>query len=194
VKTYTISKLAQYFGLSRSTLLYYDRIDLLNPSGRSHSGYRFYTGKEFARLERICTFRQAGLSIDDIRTLLSSGAKPNAKVLERRVREIGSQILDLKTQQRLLSEMLKNMAAGGCPATVDKKMWVEMLRAAGMDEEAMENWHAQFEKRAPEAHQEFLISLGIPEKEVTQIRMWSRGRTLEVVTGSDPGNPSHSNS
>jgi len=39
---------------------------------------------------------------------------------------------------------------------------------------AMKIWHAEFESRAPEAHYEFLLSLGIPESEVVSIREWSR--------------------
>ena len=39
----TIGKLARKFDLSRSTLLYYDRIGLLKPSGRTRANYRVYT-------------------------------------------------------------------------------------------------------------------------------------------------------
>jgi DNA-binding transcriptional MerR regulator len=46
MKTYSISKLARAFGLSRSTLLYYDRIGLLAASGRTGSGYRCYSEKD----------------------------------------------------------------------------------------------------------------------------------------------------
>lgn len=56
---------------------------------------------------------------------------------------------------------------------VNKKAWVEMLRVAGMDDMAMERWHAEFERRAPEAHHRFLISLGIDETEAASIRAWS---------------------
>src|SRR5262245_19662656 len=54
MKTYSISRLARAFGLSRSTLLYYDRIGLLAPSGRTGSGYRSYSEKDYRQLERIC--------------------------------------------------------------------------------------------------------------------------------------------
>jgi len=37
---FLITELARKHGLSRSTLLYYDRIGLLTPSGRSEAGYR----------------------------------------------------------------------------------------------------------------------------------------------------------
>jgi len=41
----------------------------------------------------------------------------------------------------------------------------------------MHNWHIQFERMEPEAHQEFLEfleSLGIPKGEITKIRKWRR--------------------
>lgn len=164
MKTYSISQLARSFGLSRSTLLYYDRIGLLPPAGRRHSGYRYYTDKDRRRLDRICHFRQAGLTLEDIRVFLSSRGKPSAKVLEKRMRETVDGILDLKRKQRLLAGMLNRLVSGGCPPSVNKSMWVDMLRAAGMDDQAMSRWHTEFERRAPAAHHDFLLSLGIPER------------------------------
>jgi hypothetical protein len=58
---------------------------------------------------------------------------------------------------------------------VDKELWVEMLQAAGMNQKARKRWHTEFERRAPEAHNEFLLSLGISCEEVAKIRRWSRG-------------------
>jgi DNA-binding transcriptional MerR regulator len=175
MKTYSISRLAQAFGLSRSTLLYYDRIGLLAPSGRTGSGYRCYSDKDHRRLGRICYFREAGLALKDIRTVLSTGGKPGAKLLDRRMRENTSSIVDLKKQQRILAGMLGRIAAGKSPAPVDRDLWVEMLHAAGMNQKARKRWHVEFERRAPEAHDEFLLSLGIPRDEATKIRRWSRG-------------------
>ena len=43
-----------------------------------------------------------------------------------------------------------------------------------MDQSAMNRWHTEFERRAPEAHHEFLLSLGIPQDEVAKIRTYSR--------------------
>ena len=173
MKIYTISKLARSFGLSRSTLLYYDRMGLLSASGRSAAGYRIYSEGDRRRLERICSYRRAGLSIEEIRGVLASTGEPSAEVIEGRLRCIGNQIQELKTRQRLLASMLTGISRGGCPLSVDKRMWVEMLRAAGLDDRAMDRWHAEFEARAPEAHHEFLLSLGIPEKEAAEIRSWS---------------------
>jgi DNA-binding transcriptional MerR regulator len=173
MQTYSISKLAQACGLSRSTLLYYDRLGLLKASGRTGSGYRYYTDSDRRRLERIGYFREAGLALKEIRSVLSSGGKPGTKLLEQRMRETAEDIMALKNQQRVLAGMLRQVGSGKRLATVDKKLWVEMLRAAGMTQSARHRWHREFERRAPEGHQEFLLSLGIPRDEVDRIRRWS---------------------
>jgi DNA-binding transcriptional MerR regulator len=180
MKTYSISRLARAFGLSRSTLLYYDRIELLRPSGRTGSGYRSYSEKDYCRLERICQFRQAGLTLRDIRDVLSSGGRPGAKLLNKRMRETAASIVDLKSQQRILATMFNGFATGKATPPVDVELWVEMLEAAGMDAKARKRWHMEFERRAPEAHGEFLLSLGIDIDEVTKIRRWSRGEIPEL--------------
>jgi MerR family transcriptional regulator, thiopeptide resistance regulator len=48
------------------------------------------------------------------------------------------------------------------------------MSAAGLSKQDMHNWHIQFEKMEPEAHQEFLESLGIQAAEINKIREWSR--------------------
>jgi hypothetical protein len=51
-----------------------------------------------------------------------------------------------------------------------------MLKAAGMDQDAMDRWHTEFERRAPAGHQEFLLSLGIPPEEAARIRRLCQGQ------------------
>ena len=63
----TVGHLARRFELSRSTLLYYDSIGLLKPSGRSKSRYRLYSEDDCRRLQAICRYREAGLALDEIR-------------------------------------------------------------------------------------------------------------------------------
>jgi DNA-binding transcriptional MerR regulator len=174
MKTYSISQIARACRLSRSTLLYYDRLGLLRASGRTGSGYRYYSDKDVDRLKRIGHFREAGLSLKEIRSVLSSGGKPETKLLEKRMRETAENIVGLKNQQRLLAGMLRKVASGKRPPCVDKQMWIEMLKIAGMDEKAMMRWHSEFEHRAPDGHQEFLLSLGIPPDEAARIRGRSR--------------------
>lgn len=176
MKTYSISQIARTCGLSRSTLLFYDRLGLLRASGRTASGYRVYNQKDLNKLERIRRLREAGLSLKEIRSVLATGKTPGTKLLEQRMRKTGDEIVGLKNQQRLLAAMLRKAASGKKPRCVDKPMWIQMLRAAGMDQRAMNRWHTEFERRSPEGHQEFLLSLGIPPAEAARIRTFSRGK------------------
>ena len=68
----SICLMAKRFGLSRSTLLYYDSIGLLSPSERSDSNYRLYSGADVERMELIDVYRRAGLPLVDISRVLSS--------------------------------------------------------------------------------------------------------------------------
>lgn len=169
----TIGRLARQFNLSRSTLLYYDRIGLLRPSGRSHSGYRIYTQADVERLQSICAYRDAGLNLKEIQTILDNLDAPQRDILENRLKDIGQTILALRQQQKILAGLLKVRATEGPFETVGKKLWVDMLRAAGMDEKDMRRWHQEFEMRAPQDHHDFLLALGIEEKEVRRIRATS---------------------
>ncbi len=175
--TYTISKLARIFGLSRSALLYYDRIGLLPPTGRTGAGYRCYSENDRECLEQICAYRQAGLTLEDIRALQQE-QKPGASVLKQRLQALGREIQELHAKRRHLLDMFKMLTSQEIPAVVDVAMWIGMMRSAGMDERSMASWHAEFEKRAPQAHHEFLLSLGIPEKEALEIRKWSKNQRL----------------
>jgi len=173
---YSISQIARAGGLSRSTLLYYDRLGLLRPAGRTAAGYRYYAKADLTALQRIRHFREAGLTLKEIRAVLSAGGQPGTKLLEKRLSETTDGIVGLKKQQRMLAGMLHRVATRKRPpATVDTQLWVEMLEAAGMDDAAKKRWHMEFERRAPAGHQEFLLSLGIPADEVARIRSWSRG-------------------
>lgn len=173
MKNYRITELGRLFSLSRSTLLYYDRIGLLRPSGRTQADYRLYTEADLARLERICFFRDAGLSLAEISSLLES-ANNDSSILERRLRDIGREIAALKSQQRLIAGMIKTVAAGPDASGLDRELWLSLQKASGLDETALKRWHTEFERRAPTAHHEFLLGMGLGEKEAIQVRMLTR--------------------
>ncbi|VFQ43127.1 MerR family transcriptional regulator [Desulfoluna butyratoxydans] len=186
MKTYTISQLGRAFGLSRSTLLYYDRIGLLRAPERTPAGYRVYTGAEYDRLARITMFRGAGMALSDVQAILDSGQAPAVKILEKHARELEAEILSLRHRQHAVIGMLKAMTGDAPTPVVDKQMWVAMLEAAGMDEAAMTVWHAEFEARAPMAHLEFLLSLGISREEAEKIQTWSREHCDEGAQARGP--------
>ncbi len=175
MKHYRISQLARMAGLSRSTLLHYDRIGLLSPSGRTAAGYRVYDEKDRKRLGQICQYRAAGLALADVARLLEARGRNGARLLENRLQSMSEEMGALRAQRQLLTQMLQRITGKGRPATVNKELWVSMLRAAGVSEESMKRWHSEFERRAPQGHQEFLVSLGLGSAEIARIRASSGG-------------------
>jgi len=174
---YTIGQLAKQSGLSRSTLLYYDSIGLFSPSGRSASNYRTYTDKDRDRLEQICTYRKTGLSLADIgRILKTQGNRVVIPLLEKRLDSLNREIRALREQQHFIVKIVKNDRALSRIRVMDKENWIRLLESAGLDEAARNKWHAEFERLAPDAHQSFLESLGIPAREVAVIRKYSKGK------------------
>jgi DNA-binding transcriptional MerR regulator len=170
-----IGKLAKQFGLSRGTLLHYDAIGLLEPSSRTDAGYREYTDGDVERLGRICGYRAAGVTLGDIRQLLDA-AEPQGyvSILRRRLAELNSEMALLRNQQALIVRILKQHGVAEENEMLNKEQWVALLRATGLDDEAMHRWHREFEKMSGEAHEEFLVSLGIEAEEVKRIREDSR--------------------
>lgn len=57
---------------------------------------------------------------------------------------------------------------------VTKEEWIAMFREVGVDEEKSMQWHKLFEARHPDGHQGFLEWLGIPPKEIDEIRAMCR--------------------
>jgi DNA-binding transcriptional MerR regulator len=170
----SVGRLGKRFGLSRSALLYYDRIRLLSPSARSRAGYRVYSERDAKRLAAICRYREVGLSLEQIRELLEHAPGRSAELLEARLDQLNAEIDRLREQQRIIVRLLANPKKPRGARAIDKDGWVAILRAAGLDDAAMQRWHVEFESMAPKAHQDFLASLGLAPGEIARIRRWSR--------------------
>ena len=171
----TVSKLARSFGLSRSTVLYYESIGLLKPTLRTGSNYRAYSAEDRERLRQICAYREAGLKLDDIRVLLDRRESDASNVLKRRLLELDLEIAELREHQRAILKLLNVDESQWRTEVITKDKWVSIMRGAGFNDDDMHRWHKQFEKSAPEEHQEFLEFLHIPKDEIVKIREWSRG-------------------
>lgn len=175
---YRISQLARLYGLSRSTLLHYDRIGLLRPSQRSRANYRVYSAADRRRLEKICRYRGAGLSLQEIKSVLAAPHHKTVQALENRLEALNREIHALRAQQQVIVDLLKDRSLLAGTRVLDKDQWVAVLRGAGLDDAAMGKWHVAFERMSPEAHQDFLESLGMSASEIAEIRSWSAGEAL----------------
>jgi DNA-binding transcriptional MerR regulator len=177
--TVTITQLARLCGLSRSTLLYYESAGLLKPGRRGSGAYRVYGEREVARLRQLRVYREAGLTLADIRSLLDSPATDAALILERRMVEIEGEIGRLRDHQKQIARLLQTSGRLRRIKMVTKEKWTGIMRAAGFSEGDMHRWHGVFEKTAPAEHQEFLEFLHIPSDEAAAIRDWSRRLTTD---------------
>lgn len=170
----TVNQVAKKFNLSRSTLLYYDKINLLKPSARSASNYRLYSNDDVKKMQKISVFKEAGISLEIIADILHSKDSKPANILEQRLIEVNQEIAELRRQQRHIVGLLGKDSLVRSSKTMTKDQWVTLLKASGMDDEAMHNWHIKFERDLPEMHQDFLESLGCSSEEIESIRAWSR--------------------
>lgn len=79
------------------TLRYYDEVGLLAPKIVDDcTGYRFYDTDQLLQLHRIQALRQVGLSIDEIKRIVSGG--DSAAILSRRAAELEENIIDERDQ------------------------------------------------------------------------------------------------
>ncbi len=69
---YIVNKLAKLAGVSTRTLRYYDQIGLLSPRRISSNGYRVYGRKEVDLLQQILFYRELGLPLDEIKSIVWS--------------------------------------------------------------------------------------------------------------------------
>jgi DNA-binding transcriptional MerR regulator len=175
---YSIGKLSREFSLSRSTLLYYDSIGLLVASKRTEGNYRQYSEEDKKRLRQICTFREAGVPLNQIKDILDTDGVTESDILEKRLFELNYEIRYLRLQQKLIVEMLKKKNLTEKQMPMDKEVFITLLKSVGLDEEHQNHFHTQFEKHSPDSHQLFLEFLGIGDEEIQQIREASRKKNL----------------
>ena len=172
----TVTHLARSCNLARSTVLYYEKLGLLARPRRTDGNYRVYSERDLDRLRQICSWRDAGLTLADIRSLLDVSGGNAAAVLRRRLEELGRGIERMREHQRAIARLLATTDKFRRRPVVTKEKFTAVLRASGFSEEDMRRLHTEFESSAPQEHQEFLEFLHIPAEEICQIREWSRAK------------------
>src|SRR4030095_11700883 len=70
----SITAAARAAGLSRTTLMYYERLGLIRPQSRAGSRYRSFGPADLQALFRIARWRAIGLPLETIRALLQRPA------------------------------------------------------------------------------------------------------------------------
>lgn len=83
-----IGQLADRAGVTPRTIRYYESLGLLGPSERKGSGFRYYTEAELGLLQKIAAYKELGLSLEEIATVLPlysddpSGLRGKRRIVE----------------------------------------------------------------------------------------------------------------
>ncbi|MDR2570337.1 MAG: MerR family transcriptional regulator [Oscillospiraceae bacterium] len=104
----SISDFAQFTRTTRDTLLHYDRIGLLSPVQRGENNYRYYSGSQLAIVNVIRTFRQLGMTLEEIRELKDKRTPELTNlVFEQQIGEIDKKIEEWVRARKLLLTLKK---------------------------------------------------------------------------------------
>lgn len=101
-----ISEMAGLHGISRQTLILYDKNGLLKPVTVSESGYRYYSVDQIPRLRQICLLKEMGVPLSEIRACLDDCSVDAMRgLLARRRASIRSQIETLSRQAEEIEQL-----------------------------------------------------------------------------------------
>lgn len=118
MKTYTVTDLANFSGVSVRALHHYDHLGLLSPAERMEGGKRVYNRESLYQLQQILFYKEAGFSLQEIGELLLES--PDDKIarlkqqknrildkrwrMDRLLNTIESTINELKNQNGMMNE------------------------------------------------------------------------------------------
>ncbi|HBV87819.1 MAG TPA: MerR family transcriptional regulator [Desulfosporosinus sp.] len=104
---YTVQKFAQMAGVSTRTLRYYDEIGILKPARINSSGYRIYGQAEVDRLQQILFYRELGVGLERIKSIVAAPSFDGTKALK----EHREKLLEKREQlDALISNVDKTIA------------------------------------------------------------------------------------
>ena len=120
----TVGEVSTLLGVSVRALHHWDETGLVHPSRRSAAGYRLYCEADIMRIQQVLVYRQTGMSLADIKTVLDD-PKADAVAHLRRQRDL------LQGQVSHLQHMLRS---------IDTVMEIQLLGAHLSVAEMVEIW------------------------------------------------------
>ncbi|MFD2645031.1 MerR family transcriptional regulator [Pseudomonas japonica] len=100
---YRISELAAKVGLSRSTLLYYEKMGLIS-SRRQANGYRAYSDQDLQQLKLLQQLQAGGLTLRECQACLET--RIDRTLLLERLQTLEQEITEKQQSRDLLASML----------------------------------------------------------------------------------------
>lgn len=104
---FSISKMAQLHGITRQTLIYYDKIGLLHPARVDSRGCRFYSSDQMPFLREICFLKNMNIPLKEIEKSIQGRDTGTAiRLLENQIEQIEQRQLELEHMKKLLKDRL----------------------------------------------------------------------------------------
>lgn len=104
---------AALYGLTRETLLYYDKIGLFHPALRGENGYRLYALDQIPQFDFLLLLRDAGVPLSDIRQVLQTATPQQTLALLRtREEKVRDQIKALRRLEKRIAFTAGRMETG----------------------------------------------------------------------------------
>lgn len=142
---YQISELAQQLGISRTTLLYYEKIGLISAK-RQANGYRIYSNQDLQRLKLFQQLQAGGLTLKECKASLED--RIDRPLLLQRLQALDNEIAEKQKARELLASLL--------------------------GASSMRRWHESMENQAPDAHFTWLTNQGFTEKQALRLKWLSK--------------------
>jgi len=103
--TYTIGQVAERFGLATHVLRHWEDEGLVEPAERVN-GRRLYDDANLARITMILRGKQIGLSLPQIREMVSTPHSAHREILERHRAALDEQITRIEAARELIDHAL----------------------------------------------------------------------------------------
>lgn len=104
---FSISKMAQLHGITRQTLIYYDKIGLLHPARVDARGCRFYSSDQMPFLREICFLKNMNVPLKMIEKSIQGRSTDNViRLLEDQIGQMKQQRLELEWMEKVLQGRL----------------------------------------------------------------------------------------
>ena len=106
---YSIKELSDMAGVSARTLRWYDRIGLLQPAFVNDAGYRFYGEREVDLLQQILFYRERGVELKKIRSIIYEEGFDIMAAMEEHLYELEEQKARIDALIRLVRRSIISM-------------------------------------------------------------------------------------
>lgn len=109
-KKFLIGKVAKLYNLSKQTLIYYDKINLLKPVNNGENRYRYYTYSDLEELDVILSLKETGMSLKEIKSFLDNrNLEKTISTLENQVEITNKKIEKLNNINRKITKKLDDL-------------------------------------------------------------------------------------